>query len=59
MARRKTNETDDSADEFIDSIENESKREDCRAIRQLKASRAGCADRKARPAALQRPLPGV
>ena len=38
MAKRKTNETDDSVDAFIDGIENEAKREDCRAITKLMAS---------------------
>jgi hypothetical protein len=37
MAKRKTNETDDSVDEFIDSIEDETKRNDCRAIMKLMA----------------------
>ena len=41
MAKRKTNETDDSVDEFIDGIENEAKREDCRAIAKLMAAATG------------------
>ena len=41
MAKRKTNETDDSVDEFIDGIENQSKREDCRAIAKLMAAATG------------------
>lgn len=35
MTKRKTNETDDSVDDFIDSIEDEAKREDCRTIAKL------------------------
>ena len=35
MAKRKTNETDDSVDDFIDSIADEPRREDCRAITKL------------------------
>ena len=38
MAKRKTNETDASVDEFIDSIEDESKRADSRAITKLMAA---------------------
>jgi len=38
MARRKTNETDDSVDAFIDSIEEETKREDARRITKLMAA---------------------
>ena len=38
MAKRKTNETDDSVNAFIDGIEDERKREDCRAITRLMAA---------------------
>ena len=41
MAKRKTNQTDDSVVGFIDSIEDESKREDCRAIMKLMAKATG------------------
>lgn len=41
MAKRKTNQTDDSVDEFIDSIEEKRKREDCRAISTLIATATG------------------
>ena len=41
MAKRKTNETDDSVDAFIDSIKDESKRNDCRAIMKLMAAATG------------------
>jgi len=41
MAKRKTNETDDSVDEFIDSIEDESKRDDCRNITRLMKAATG------------------
>lgn len=41
MAKRKTNETDDSVSEFIDSIEDESKRRDSRAIEELMAAATG------------------
>jgi hypothetical protein len=41
VARRKTNRTDDSVDAFIDSIKDESKREDCRAITKLMATATG------------------
>lgn len=41
MAKRKTVQTDDSVDDFIDSIEDESKRNDCRAITKLMAAATG------------------
>lgn len=41
MARRKTNQTDDSVEEFIDSIKDELKREDSRAIKKLMATATG------------------
>ena len=41
MAKRKTNETDDSVDAFIDSIKDDSKRNDCRAIMKLMAAATG------------------
>jgi len=41
VAKRKTNLTDDSVDEFIESIEDESKREDCRTITKLMAAATG------------------
>jgi hypothetical protein len=41
MANRKTNQTDDSVDQFIDSITDESKRADCRAITKLLAAATG------------------
>lgn len=41
MAERKTNETDDSVDEFIETIKDESRREDCRAITKLMAAATG------------------
>lgn len=41
VAKRKTNRTDDSVDAFIDSIEDESKREDCLAITKLLAAATG------------------
>ena len=41
MAERKTNETDDSVDEFIDAIKDESKRADSRAITKLMAAATG------------------
>ncbi|MGE0626152.1 MAG: hypothetical protein AB7I04_22475 [Pseudomonadales bacterium] len=41
MAKRKTNETEASVEEFIDSIEDESKRADCRSIAQLMATATG------------------
>lgn len=41
MAERKTNETNESVDEFIDAIEDDSKREDCRAITKLMAAATG------------------
>ena len=41
MAKRKTNETDESVEAFIDSIENESKREDCRSITRLMKAATG------------------
>ena len=41
MAKRKTNQTNDSVNEFIDSIEDESKRKDCRAITMLMAAATG------------------
>jgi len=41
MAKRKTNQTDASVNDFIDSIEDESKRKDCRAIATLMADATG------------------
>ena len=41
MAKRKTNQTDDSVDEFIDSISDESKRSDSRAIMELMSKATG------------------
>jgi Domain of unknown function (DU1801) len=41
MAKRKTNESDDSVSEFIDSIKDPSKRDDCRAITKLMADATG------------------
>jgi len=41
MAKRKTNETDDSVDKFIDSIKDESKQVDSRAITKLMAAATG------------------
>ena len=41
MAQLKTQPTDLSVDEFIESIPDESRREDCRAIRQLMAEVTG------------------
>lgn len=41
MAKRKTNQTDESVEEFIDSIEDEEKREDSRAITKLMAAATG------------------
>ena len=41
MAKRKTNETEASVDEFIESIEDESKREDCRSIARIMATATG------------------
>ena len=41
MAKRKTNESDASVDEFIASIEDQSKREDSRAITDLMARSTG------------------
>lgn len=41
MAERKTNETDDRVHEFIDAIEDDAKREDCRAIMKLMAAATG------------------
>jgi len=41
MAKRKTNATDDSVDDFIDSIKDEPKRKDCRAITKLMAAATG------------------
>ena len=41
MAERKTNQTNDSVDEFIDSIKDESKREDCRVITKLFVAATG------------------
>jgi Domain of unknown function (DU1801) len=41
MAKRKTNQTDDSVDAFIDSIEDESRREDCRAITRIMRTATG------------------
>jgi hypothetical protein len=41
MAKRKTNQTDDSVDAFIASIEDDAKREDCRAITRLMAAATG------------------
>jgi Domain of unknown function (DU1801) len=41
MAKRKTNQTDDSVSEFIDSIEDKPKRDDSRAISKLMAAATG------------------
>ena len=41
MAKRKTNESDDSVSEFIDSIKDESKRDDGRAITKLMMAATG------------------
>lgn len=41
MAKRKTNQTDDSVEEFIDSIKDEAKRDDSRAITRLMAAATG------------------
>lgn len=41
MAKRKTNQTDDSVDEFIDSIDDLRRREDCRDITKLMAEATG------------------
>ena len=41
MVKRKTNQNDGSVDEFIDSIKDETKREDCRAITKLMAKATG------------------
>lgn len=41
MAKRKTNETEASVDEFIESIEDELKREDCRSIAGIMATATG------------------
>jgi hypothetical protein len=41
MAERKTNETEDSVDAFIAALDDESKREDCRALTKLMASATG------------------
>ena len=41
MAKRKTNESDDSVSEFIDSIKDESKRDDGRAITKLMMAASG------------------
>ena len=38
MAKRKTNESEDSVDDFIDSIKDKTRREDCRAITRLMAA---------------------
>jgi Domain of unknown function (DU1801) len=38
MAKRKTHQTDHSVDQFIESIKDESKRENCRAITKLMAA---------------------
>ena len=41
MAKRKTNQSDDSVSEFIDSIKDKSKRDDSRAITKLMAAATG------------------
>lgn len=41
MAKRKTNETDDSVEAFIDTIDDEAKRADCRALTKLMAAATG------------------
>lgn len=41
MAERKTNETDDSVEDFIAGIKDEAKRNDCRAITKLMAAATG------------------
>lgn len=41
MAKRKTVQTEESVDEFIQSIAEESKRQDCRTITELMASATG------------------
>jgi len=41
MAERKTNQTEASVSEFIDSIKDQSKRDDCRAIAKLMAAATG------------------
>jgi len=41
MAKRKTNETNESVVNFINSIEDDSKREDCRAITKLMTAATG------------------
>ena len=41
MGNRKTNQTDDSVDAFIDTIADKSRRENCRAITELMANATG------------------
>jgi hypothetical protein len=41
VAKRKTNQTDASVDEFIESIQDETEREDCRTITKLMAAATG------------------
>lgn len=41
MAERKTTQTDERVDKFIDGIKDESKQQDCRAIMKLMASATG------------------
>ena len=45
MSRRKTNETDESVDDFIDSIADERKRDDCRAIARIMSDATGMSPR--------------
>jgi hypothetical protein len=41
MAKRKTNQTDDCVGEFIDSIKDKAKQDDCRAITKIMAAATG------------------
>jgi hypothetical protein len=45
MAKRKTIQTDDSVEDFIDSIEDEARRNDCREITKLMAAATGAEPR--------------
>jgi len=45
MSKRKTVQTDDSVSEFVDSIQDKSKRSDCRAITELMATATGAVPR--------------
>ena len=45
MTKRKTNQSDDSVDDFIASIHGEERREDCRAITKLMAAATGAKPR--------------